>query len=315
MSFGRSLHCYATKLIEQSDYPILLHIAGIGHQKSMSTLPSWVPDFSPSPFSVNIKSHITKKWFEASANPPINTVRVDPYSKTMSFMGVEIDTVALLFRRPALDDTGERCSSQETSSRWNPFLKTAQKVLFPDREYHESFLNFLNDVEVFLNNSNANPNWEGSTSKETLFYTLIRDYPIGEATVDSDLLEAYNAWYSAYRELAGHHIFKSIFASATRKPETYGQVQKFEDLVGASDGPIFGTTTRRLLGSGLEGMLPGDMVCIILGAHTPFLLRPDTKCMGDQSGKRWKLVGPCFVYGLMYGEGLSMGEPKEFVVT
>ena len=62
-------------------------------------------------------------------------------------------------------------------------------------------------------------------------------------------------------------------------------------------------------------MLPGDMVCIILGARTPFLLRPDTKSMGDQSGESWKLVGPCFVYGLMYGEGLGMGEPKEFVVT
>ena len=31
--------------------------------------------------------------------------------------------------------------------------------------------------------------------------------------------------------------------------------------------------------------------------------------------KRWKLVGPWFMYGLAYGEGLSMGEPMEFTVT
>lgn len=187
--------------------------------------------------------------------------------------------------------------------------------MFPEREYYESFLNFLNDVEAFLDNSHASLNLKGPTSKETLFYTLIRDYPIGEATVDSDLLEAYNAWYSAYRELAGHTTVRSFFASATRKPEIYGQVQEFEDLIGISNGPIFGTTTKRLLGSGPEGMLPGDTVCIILGARTPFLLRPDAECMGDHGGERWKLVGPCFVYGLMYGEGLSMGAPKEFVVT
>ena len=76
---------------------------------------------------------------------------------------------------------------------------------------------------------------------------------------------------------------------------------------------------RRLLGSGPEGMLPGDLVCIIMGARTPFLLRPDAGCVGDQSGERWKLVGPCFVYGLMYGlmygKGLSMGEPEKLIVT
>lgn len=303
---------YATKLIEQSDYPILLHVAGIGLQKTLSALPSWVPDFSPSPFSVNIKSRITNKWFEASAHPPTNTIRLDPCSKTMRFTGLEIDTVECLFWRPSPDDLGRRESSQETSSRWNPVFKIAQKVLFPEKEYYESFLSFLNEINAFLDSSHASSNLKNFISKETLFYTLIRDYPIGETTVDSNLLEAYNAWYSAYWELAGHHIIKSFFASATRDPETYGQIQKFEDLIGASNGPIFGTMTQRLLGSGPEGMLRGDVVCIILGARTPFLLRPDT---GDQEGKRWKLVGPCFVYGLMYGEGLGMGDPKDFVVT
>lgn len=304
---------YASKLIEQSDYPILLHIAGIELGKSSSILPSWVPDFNPSPFSVNIKSRITKKWFEASAHPPIKTIRLDPVSKTMSFICVNIDTVELLFRGPSPEDLGGRGSSQETSSGGNPCFKIAKKVLFPEREYYESFLNFLNDVEAFLNDSHASSNSKASTSKETLFYTLIRDYPIGEATVDSDLLEAYNAWYSAYRQLAGYHTIKSFLASATRGPETYGQIQNFEDLIGGSNGPIFGTTARRLLGSGPEGTLPGDVVCIIMGARTPFLLRPDTECVGHQAGRRWKLVGPCFVYGLMYGEGLSMGEPEEFV--
>ncbi|KAK3174913.1 hypothetical protein OEA41_002159 [Lepraria neglecta] len=308
---------YATKLIEQSDYPILLHIAGIGLQKSLLTLPSWVPDFSPGPFSVHVTGCIRKKVFEASGTLPVNTVSIDPSLKTLSFKGVQIDTIGLIFRQPSPDDLWGRGSSKENGNRWNPFLKAARKVLFPGREYYESFVKFINDIKVFLNTSHASSHSRSFESKETLCYTLIGDYPTGEATVGSDLQEAYNAWYSSYRELAGHHTIKSFFASALRNREIYGQIQKFEDLRAASvnDSPIFGTTTKRLLGFGPEGMLPGDILCIILGAHTPFLLRPDTDCKEDQSGKRWKLVGPCFVHGLMYGEGLSMGEPKEFVVT
>lgn len=45
----------------------------------------------------------------------------------------------------------------------------------------------------------------------------------------------------------------------------------------------------------------------IMGARTPFPLGPDTECMGDRSGGRWELVGPCSMYGLTYEEGLSMG--------
>ena len=124
---------YATRLIERSDYPLLLHIAGIGLRKSPSTLLSWVPDFSPSPFSVRIRSDITEKYFDASADRPGRTVRLDPCSKTMSCMGVKIDTVELLFRQPSPNDKRDKGSSQETSSTWNPF-KAAQKFFSPQRE-------------------------------------------------------------------------------------------------------------------------------------------------------------------------------------
>ena len=306
----------ATELIEMNDYPILLHIAGIGLRERPSTLPSWVPDFSPSSFSVYVKSRITNKWFEASANPPTNTITLDHRSKTMSFMGVEIDRAEQLFRRPSPDDLGKRGTSQETVSRWSSFIKVAQNIVYPEGDYYKSFLDVFNDVETFLNSSHAHSNPGGPASKETLFYTLIRDYPIGDARVDSDLREAFNAWYSAYQELAGQRIVKSFFASATRATKTYDQIQAFEDHLGPPEEPIFGTSTRRLLGSGPTGMLTGDMVCVIMGLCTPFLLRPDMEYdTGDHRvQKRWKLVGPCFVHGLMYGEGLSMGEPKEFVV-
>lgn len=304
---------YAMELIERDNYLLLLHIAGIGLQKSISTLPSWVPDFSPGPFSVKIKGSIRKKSFEASGNAPVNTVSIDPSSKALRFKGIQIDTIGPMFRQPSPDDRWRRGSPQQNGIRWNSFIQTALQVLFPNASYYQSFVKLINVLKVFLNHPHGNSQSRSSDPEETLCYILIGDYPTSKTTLGSDLPEAYNAWYNSYRELAGHLTFKSFFASATRNSEIYGQIQKFDDLRTAS--PLFGTTTKRLLGSGPEGMLPGDMLCIILGAHTPLLLRPDTDSVEYRSGEGWKLVGPCFVHGLMYAEGLGMGQPEEFVVT
>jgi hypothetical protein len=49
---------------------------------------------------------------------------------------------------------------------------------------------------------------------------------------------------------------------------------------------------------------PGDLVCLIFGAEVPFVLRPD--------GLRYRLVGECYVHGMMDGEGLGLGEEDKW---
>lgn len=47
----------------------------------------------------------------------------------------------------------------------------------------------------------------------------------------------------------------------------------------------------------------GDLVCVLLGGVTPFILRPD--------GDHYNLVGECYVHGLMHGEAIEMMEKGE----
>ncbi|KAL5315559.1 hypothetical protein ACEPPN_016427 [Leptodophora sp. 'Broadleaf-Isolate-01'] len=56
-------------------------------------------------------------------------------------------------------------------------------------------------------------------------------------------------------------------------------------------------TTRGDLGQVPFGTQPGDLVCILKGGIAPFLLREDGDC--------YRLVGECFVNGIMYGEALD----------
>ncbi|KAJ4290921.1 hypothetical protein N0V90_010117 [Kalmusia sp. IMI 367209] len=53
--------------------------------------------------------------------------------------------------------------------------------------------------------------------------------------------------------------------------------------------------------------LPGDILCIVMGAAVPFVLRP--------LDGGYKLIGECYVHGLMYGEVLKMTELEVETLT
>jgi hypothetical protein len=65
-------------------------------------------------------------------------------------------------------------------------------------------------------------------------------------------------------------------------------------------GRCFFETDEGLLGVGPDFMQPGDHVVILFGGKMPFVLRP--------VGKLWRLVGACYVYGLMEGEAIERWE-------
>jgi hypothetical protein len=52
------------------------------------------------------------------------------------------------------------------------------------------------------------------------------------------------------------------------------------------------------LGMTYPEAMPGDVVCVVEKCHVPLVLRP--------AGSRFKLVGPCFVVGLMKGEAAEL---------
>ena len=79
---------------------------------------------------------------------------------------------------------------------------------------------------------------------------------------------------------------------------------------------MFGTSTQGFLGWGPSLTHKNDVLCIIIGALTPFLLRPVDKHGLDENSttQKYQLVGECYVQGLMNGEGLTMGERQRCVL-
>ena len=65
-------------------------------------------------------------------------------------------------------------------------------------------------------------------------------------------------------------------------------------------GRKFFITKAGRMGLGPAEMRPGDVVCVLFGSPTPFLLRRTTVV------EEFKFVGECYVNGLMNGEAFEV---------
>lgn len=54
------------------------------------------------------------------------------------------------------------------------------------------------------------------------------------------------------------------------------------------------------------GTRRGDIVCIVFGAQIPFVLREVAKVHLTRYGKHYRLVGECYVHGILCGEALEL---------
>lgn len=69
----------------------------------------------------------------------------------------------------------------------------------------------------------------------------------------------------------------------------------------------FFVTRNGYYGLGPHSMLPRDKVVVLFGADVPFILR--------QAGDRWKLVGECYLNGIMHGEAIDMWREGKLEAT
>jgi hypothetical protein len=74
----------------------------------------------------------------------------------------------------------------------------------------------------------------------------------------------------------------------------------------------FITTVNGYLGIAYDSVRRGDRICIALGGRMPLVLRP--------IDGTYKVIGECYVHGLMFGEALNNikseeDSPKEFVLS
>lgn len=83
-----------------------------------------------------------------------------------------------------------------------------------------------------------------------------------------------------------------------------------KDRVGLSRRLV--TTKRGYVGLALETVEQNDVVAVLLGCSMPIVLR---KVDSGQNGDRWKVVGECYLHGIMKGEAMEWGiDVQDFIL-
>ena len=89
----------------------------------------------------------------------------------------------------------------------------------------------------------------------------------------------------------------------SRSPQSLWPDGEYRESISRAEGMQFFTSKRKgfmCLGETIIPIQRDDLICVLFGGQTPFLLRPN--------GEHYTLLGPCYVHGVMDGEAMSMEE-------
>ncbi len=294
-------------------------MAGIGWPVRLSHLPSWVPDWNREDRLVVYGDPTAQVLYKTSLDQrQIPFVNLE--TGELSVELIMIDQVQRIFARPA--DNRKRSPERKVSdpdptivtpasslpASWLTPIELSEIEAFPT--HPQDYAHPVNEARQFASQSSYYKPWRDSIESAVMGPFLVAD---GLQEENINMARAFNNWLR-WAECA---------LSDTKEPpssqESEIEFMKYADAFMYAMGSLkvmFGTSTHGFLGLGPSLTRKNDVLCIIVGALTPFLLRPVDKHGLDETSttQRYQLVGQCYVQGLMNGEGLTMGERQRCVL-
>ena len=135
--------------------------------------------------------------------------------------------------------------------------------------------------------------------------TLTANISLTGSPLSEELLFAtYQTWLTLMRAWSSGSPANII--TFETKERTFAAEQFGVLLTTAMGGRVMMASDRSYAGLVPIGALKGDLVAIISGASTPFILR--------SKGDGYILVGECYVHGIMHGEGLKLGDEVDITL-
>jgi len=246
--------------------------------KAVPGLPSWVPDFS-SKLRDPIGSYKSKppSWtplFNASRSHEVK-ISVSPTEKTdsITLSGLSLDTIKEL---------GEPWEKATGDNFWEPTTKFLYKIL--------EFVNAAQKLENPISRDSSF--WEEAfwrtpcADQELISYYRRRAVITGEVTAEAGCCEVIARMrfdLSGYSDTARNEAFK-----------------KYDGAMGYLYGLRPFISEKGYVGLAPEDSKPGDVVCVIIGAIVPYVLR-------KLNAQEFRLVGEAYVHWVMDGEALDLG--------
>ena len=190
----------------------------------------------------------------------------------------------------------------EYLERTLPSERLAQKarLAYDTSVWHKkNFSSFSESFSDLSSEEMRDAYWRTCVGDCTIPNTRLASHPIPDLARTFEGLEAFYNWFKHSYETGelGDEASAARHAAAYKEP----QHKSILESVGyVSIGKRMCQTTHRRIGLVPQTVLPGDKICIFLGAPIPFVIRP--------TGTRYQLMGPCYLHGMMDGQALELDD-------
>lgn len=283
-------HVYArvaSALLVDNHFFDTLAGTGIGLRRWESDLPSWVPDWSCLASGTTAMAIYEGKSYKASGSH-LPYIQGDWNAHCLTFQGILLDQVSHICPLPQ-----------------GGYQPLDDEVLVNIGPQAISWVDYL----LGLVGRSGHYNARTTAEKEIIVSRTISSNQLEHHDVHDPerLLEAFYLW------LEENECPDDARRGSLPSDKRY-LLDQFERGLGCHAlSNVFGTDVLGLLGFGPKGLEGDDRMCILHGLRRPCLLRPNK--LIDQKLLNWEFVGICYVDGIMYGEGLDMGEKQEFTIV
>ncbi|KAK4224080.1 heterokaryon incompatibility protein-domain-containing protein [Podospora fimiseda] len=296
-------------------------------------LPSWVPDWTAPGWADSFRTRMVP--YKASGNTVPDILEVNKVTGILRLRGHRLDTVR------AVDHTGQIPELQfsfpeqpsETHERHPVFLSLASAN---DKKEEFGKLEVLQEQElanIFLlaiTNSCSDEESEtfiwNSVKHENLWRTYMCNRTRGFHIPDKTLETAWNIFLQKSLRFMDRYVRLGEGETADAKMMSNRRPSTHELFAGAIKDDIGRFSQQELLdkaqrlkrghrtwtyhrrffvssngrfGWAVDGTKPGDELVMFYGSDYPFIVRR------DEETRRLRIIGDCYIHGLMNGEGLG----------
>ena len=264
----------------------ILHIAGIGWSRQIKDLPSWVPDWSAPHRVIIFGDMVDNAGYRASASLPSN-VKSGPGPDSITLKAILVDTMHVCLPQP------------DVTLSW-------RLTYAGSNEYRHAMVSWVDQLRAAVDSSShyAQNDFD---KNDVLWRALIANTIRPGLPAREEYRHFFKSWLLFHHQPAANSNDGSIDKSTWDEAWTFNGA--FSDAMQAR---VLFTTKMGLVGIGPPYIEPGDLICIIIGAQTPFLVRK-IKSATEQA-PMYEVVGDCYVHGLMNGEGLGMGREEDIIL-
>lgn len=253
-------------------------------------LPSWVPDWRVLPVHM-IGSPVTPHSAAGKTKPNLT---IDEDNHILHIHGVRVDTI----RRRSWIFYGK--AFQFRHARWTT---SPLEALWKDVCGYDLF-----DLDVkYPPHASKPPSREWKPPHEaTAFFALVQT--LSNGCIGADRSRPYEDIPSKnWLSNGASYIVKSGVQRNKISPQLLGAARGGDPFKWSHEATLvtryrrFAVTEGGYFLMGPDSMEDGDVVVVLDGGKTPFVLRPSRSEEGQ-----WTLVGECYVHGLMSGEVYSL---------